>query len=151
MLAVGIVIGACVAALSGGEFHAAAIPSLREPHFGNSLVLRMPSALAGGVIRTFGAFGARGTSRGRVHQWPWHRRRQWIAIRALSRCVIEAHWLEDDRCCHDAASGRAAGPNKVAGDDRIVCSRGHEVQVSAINTSGATCGLSATSFAKSPK
>lgn len=64
MLAFGIVLGAFFAALSGGEFHASAMPPLWEAHFGNSVPLRLLVAFAGGVVMAFGARLAGGCTSG---------------------------------------------------------------------------------------
>jgi len=64
MLAFGIVLGAFFAALSGGEFHASAIPPLWAAHFGNSVPLRLLVAFAGGVVMAFGARLAGGCTSG---------------------------------------------------------------------------------------
>lgn len=64
MLAFGIVIGAFLAAWSGGEFHARVIPPLWEAHFGDSVGLRQSVAFAGGVIMALGARIAGGCTSG---------------------------------------------------------------------------------------
>lgn len=48
MLAFGIVLGAFLAAFSGGEFSATPIPPLWEAHFVNSVPLRLSVAFVGG-------------------------------------------------------------------------------------------------------
>ena len=64
MLAVGIVLGAFFAALSGGEFNVTAIPPQWEAAFGNSVPLRLSAAFVGGVIMAFGARLAGGCTSG---------------------------------------------------------------------------------------
>lgn len=64
MLSLGIVLGAFVAALSGGEFKIAVVPALWEAHFGNSLPLRLAVAFFGGLIMAFGARLAGGCTSG---------------------------------------------------------------------------------------
>lgn len=64
MLAVGIVLGAFFATLSGGEFNVTAIPPQWEAAFGNSVPLRLSVAFVGGVIMAFGARLAGGCTSG---------------------------------------------------------------------------------------
>ena len=64
MLLFGIVIGAFLAALSGGEFNTSAVPVLWQSHFGNSVPLRLAVAFVGGIIMAFGARLAGGCTSG---------------------------------------------------------------------------------------
>ncbi len=64
MLLFGIVIGAFLAAYSGGEFDISAVPVLWESNFGNSVTLRLTVAFVGGVVMAFGARLAGGCTSG---------------------------------------------------------------------------------------
>lgn len=64
MLAFGIVGGAWLAALWGGEFKAVLVPALWVEQFGTSPALRLGAAFAGGMIMAFGARLAGGCTSG---------------------------------------------------------------------------------------
>jgi uncharacterized protein len=64
MLLLGVVPGGFIAAMSGGEFHASAIPSMWASHFGTELSLRLGAAFLGGVVMAFGARLAGGCTSG---------------------------------------------------------------------------------------
>lgn len=64
MLVVGIVLGAFVAAYSGGELTAAWVPALWADRFGDSVGLRLGVAFAGGVVMAYGARLAGGCTSG---------------------------------------------------------------------------------------
>jgi uncharacterized membrane protein YedE/YeeE len=64
MLALGIVLGAFLAAFSGGEFKASVVPPLWAAHFGDSLSLRLGVAFLGGAVMAFGARLAGGCTSG---------------------------------------------------------------------------------------
>lgn len=64
MLTLGIVVGAFLAAISGGEFSLSVVPSLWEAHFGSSMTLRLSLAFIGGIIMAFGARLAGGCTSG---------------------------------------------------------------------------------------
>lgn len=64
MLAFGIVAGAYLAAVSGGEFEAVLVPAMWAERFGSLPALRLLSAFAGGMIMAFGARLAGGCTSG---------------------------------------------------------------------------------------
>jgi uncharacterized membrane protein YedE/YeeE len=64
MLLFGIVLGAFLAALTGGEITAAWVPALWEERFGPGVALRAAVAFAGGVLLAFGARLAGGCTSG---------------------------------------------------------------------------------------
>lgn len=65
MLVVGVVIGAFVAALTGGELTGKFLPALWADRFGeNSFGLRLATALVGGMLMAFGARTAGGCTSG---------------------------------------------------------------------------------------
>lgn len=64
MLVFGIVGGAWLAAVSGGEFQAVLVPAMWAEQFGASPALRLGVAFAGGVIMAFGARLAGGCTSG---------------------------------------------------------------------------------------
>lgn len=65
MLIVGVVLGAFLAAWSGGELTARWLPSMWEERFGaESYVLRIATAFAGGTLMAFGARMAGGCTSG---------------------------------------------------------------------------------------
>lgn len=64
MLTLGIVVGAFLAATTGGEFQVTVVPRLWEATFGNSPALRLGVAFAGGIIMAFGARLAGGCTSG---------------------------------------------------------------------------------------
>jgi uncharacterized membrane protein YedE/YeeE len=61
---IGIILGAFLAAYSGGEITARWIPSLWEERFGSSEALRLGVAFIGGVVMAFGARLAGGCTSG---------------------------------------------------------------------------------------
>ena len=64
MLTFGVVLGALLAAYSGGELTAAWVPALWAQHFGNDVWLRLGVAFAGGVVMAYGARLAGGCTSG---------------------------------------------------------------------------------------
>lgn len=64
MLVVGVVIGAFVAAWTGGEFTGAWVPATWAKRFGNGVGLRLAAAFAGGAVMAFGARLAGGCTSG---------------------------------------------------------------------------------------
>ena len=64
MLLFGIVIGAALAALSGGEFDGRWVPTLWQQHFGDGAALRLTVAFVGGAVLAFGARLAGGCTSG---------------------------------------------------------------------------------------
>lgn len=64
MLTLGVIVGAFLAATSGGEFQLSVVPRLWEAHFGSSVPLRLGAAFAGGIIMAFGARLAGGCTSG---------------------------------------------------------------------------------------
>ncbi len=64
MLVFGMLVGALIAAVSGGEITAAWVPALWEQRFGPGVVLRLGMAFSGGVIMAFGARLAGGCASG---------------------------------------------------------------------------------------
>ena len=64
MLAVGIVLGAFLAAYTGGELTAAWVPTMWAERFGSNLWLRISIAFAGGAVMAFGARLAGGCTSG---------------------------------------------------------------------------------------
>jgi uncharacterized protein len=64
MLTFGIILGAFLAAYTGGEFQLAFVPPLWETHFGSDLGLRLAVAFGGGLIMAFGARLAGGCTSG---------------------------------------------------------------------------------------
>lgn len=64
MLAFGIVLGALLAAWSGGELSASWVPALWAERFGDSVGLRGGIAFVGGVVMAFGARLAGGCTSG---------------------------------------------------------------------------------------
>lgn len=64
MLTLGIVVGAFLAAMSGGEFKVTVLPRLWEAEFGGSPTLRLGVAFAGGAIMALGARLAGGCTSG---------------------------------------------------------------------------------------
>ena len=64
MLVFGMLLGAFIAAISGGEFAGAWLPALWEQRFGADLALRLGMAFVGGAIMAFGARLAGGCTSG---------------------------------------------------------------------------------------
>lgn len=64
MLTFGIVLGALLAAYSGGELTAAWVPALWAQHFGNDVWLRLGVAFVGGIVMAYGARLAGGCTSG---------------------------------------------------------------------------------------
>lgn len=64
MLAFGIVLGAFLAAWSGGELTTSWVPALWAERFGDSVTLRLGIAFVGGVVMAFGARLAGGCTSG---------------------------------------------------------------------------------------
>ncbi|SCX80386.1 YeeE/YedE thiosulfate transporter family protein [Nitrosospira sp. Nsp13] len=64
MLMAGIILGAFLAAYTGGEITAQWIPTLWEEHFGSSRALRLGVAFIGGTVMAFGARLAGGCTSG---------------------------------------------------------------------------------------
>lgn len=64
MLVVGMLMGAFLAAASGGEFAGAWVPALWEQRFGPDVALRLGVAFGGGAILAFGARLAGGCTSG---------------------------------------------------------------------------------------
>lgn len=64
MLVFGMLLGACIAAVTGGEFTAAWVPHLWEHRFGPDLALRLGTAFVGGAITAYGARLAGGCTSG---------------------------------------------------------------------------------------
>ena len=64
MLMIGIILGAFLAAYTGGEITARWIPAFWEEHFGSSPALRLGIAFIGGVVMAFGARLAGGCTSG---------------------------------------------------------------------------------------
>lgn len=64
MLTFGIVAGAFLAALSGGELRSVLVPALWAEQFGTSPALRLGAAFLGGMIMAFGARLAGGCTSG---------------------------------------------------------------------------------------
>ena len=64
MLTLGVVVGAFLAATSGGEFKLSVVPRFWEAHFGSSTTLRLSLAFVGGIIMAFGARLAGGCTSG---------------------------------------------------------------------------------------
>jgi uncharacterized membrane protein YedE/YeeE len=64
MLVIGIVIGAFVAAWTGGELTGYWLPPMWESQFGSSIALRLLAAFTGGTLMAFGARLAGGCTSG---------------------------------------------------------------------------------------
>jgi hypothetical protein len=64
MLVFGMLLGAFIAAVSGGEITGAWVPALWEQRFGPDLALRLGMAFVGGVIMAYGARLAGGCTSG---------------------------------------------------------------------------------------
>ncbi|MHB8948679.1 MAG: YeeE/YedE thiosulfate transporter family protein [Rhodoferax sp.] len=64
MLVLGILLGAFIAAVTGGEFTAAWVPALWEQRFGPDVALRLAVAFVGGAILAYGARLAGGCTSG---------------------------------------------------------------------------------------
>lgn len=64
MLVFGILLGAFIAAVTGGEFSPAWVPPLWEQRFGPDVALRLGMAFAGGAILAYGARLAGGCTSG---------------------------------------------------------------------------------------
>lgn len=64
MLVFGMLLGAFIAALTGGEFSPAWVPVLWEQRFGPDVALRLGMAFAGGAILAYGARLAGGCTSG---------------------------------------------------------------------------------------
>lgn len=64
MLTLGIVLGAFLAAYTGGEYMTSVVPPLWESAFGSSPTLRLAVAFAGGAVMAFGARLAGGCTSG---------------------------------------------------------------------------------------
>lgn len=64
MLVVGVVIGAFIAAWTGGEFTGAWVPAVWAERFGDGVGLRLAAAFAGGAVMAFGARLAGGCTSG---------------------------------------------------------------------------------------
>lgn len=64
MLVFGMLIGAFIAAISGGEITAAWVPALWEQRFGSDVALRLGMAFVGGAIMAYGARLAGGCTSG---------------------------------------------------------------------------------------
>jgi len=64
MLVFGMLLGAFIAAFTGGEFSAAWVPALWEQRFGPDVALRLGVAFAGGAIMAYGARLAGGCTSG---------------------------------------------------------------------------------------
>lgn len=64
MLTLGVIVGAFLAATSGGEFQLSVVPRLWEVRFGSSVPLRLGVAFVGGIIMAFGARLAGGCTSG---------------------------------------------------------------------------------------
>jgi hypothetical protein len=64
MLVLGIVIGAFVAAWTGGELTGYWLPPMWESQFGSSIALRLLAAFMGGALMAFGARMAGGCTSG---------------------------------------------------------------------------------------
>lgn len=64
MLVFGILLGATIAAVTGGEFSGTWVPTLWENRFGSDVGLRLGIAFVGGVIMAFGARLAGGCTSG---------------------------------------------------------------------------------------
>ncbi len=64
MLVFGMLLGAFIAAVTGGEFTATWVPALWEQRFGPDVALRLGVAFAGGVILAYGARLAGGCTSG---------------------------------------------------------------------------------------
>ncbi|MGZ8287645.1 MAG: YeeE/YedE thiosulfate transporter family protein [Telluria sp.] len=64
MLAFGIVPGAYLAAITGGEFQAVLVPPMWAEQFGQSPALRLAIAFVGGIVMAFGARLAGGCTSG---------------------------------------------------------------------------------------
>ncbi len=64
MLTIGVILGAFIAAATGGELTGSWIPAQWEAQFGDSLSLRLAIAFAGGVVMAFGARLAGGCTSG---------------------------------------------------------------------------------------
>ena len=64
MLVVGVVIGAFIAAWTGGEFTSVWVPAIWAERFGDGVALRLAAAFAGGAVMAFGARLAGGCTSG---------------------------------------------------------------------------------------
>ncbi len=64
MLVIGVVIGAFIAAATGGELTGRWLPALWVERFGETPILRVAAAMAGGVLMAFGARLAGGCTSG---------------------------------------------------------------------------------------
>jgi uncharacterized membrane protein YedE/YeeE len=64
MLVLGMLLGAFIAAVSGGEITAAWVPALWEQRFGADVALRLGVAFVGGIILAYGARLAGGCTSG---------------------------------------------------------------------------------------
>ena len=64
MLVFGMLLGAFIAAVTGGEITAEWVPSLWEDHFGPDVALRLGIAFVGGAITAYGARLAGGCTSG---------------------------------------------------------------------------------------
>ena len=64
MLVLGIVIGAFVAAWTGGELTGCWLPPMWESQFGSSIALRLLAGFTGGALMAFGARVAGGCTSG---------------------------------------------------------------------------------------
>jgi uncharacterized membrane protein YedE/YeeE len=64
MLVIGVVLGALVAAYTGGELTGTWVPGMWAEHFGDGLALRLGVAFAGGAVMAFGARLAGGCTSG---------------------------------------------------------------------------------------
>lgn len=64
MLVFGMLLGATIAAVSGGEFSAAWVPALWQARFGPDVALRLGMAFVGGAILAYGARLAGGCTSG---------------------------------------------------------------------------------------
>lgn len=64
MLVLGIVIGSCISAVLSGTFHVNLVPPLFASSFGNNAVLRITTALFGGILMGLGSRWAWGCTSG---------------------------------------------------------------------------------------